>query len=39
MIGFLKKDFFVLRKQLLTYAAILLIYAVVSVSGVWGPPM
>ena len=37
MIGFLKKDFFVLRKQLLTYAAILLIYAVVSVSGVWGP--
>lgn len=36
MIGFWKKDLFVLRKQMRTYALILAVYALLSISGVWG---
>lgn len=36
MIGFWKKDLFVLRKQMRTYAFILVVYAFLSISGVWG---
>lgn len=36
MIGFWKKDFFILRKQMRTYTFILVVYAVLSISGVWG---
>lgn len=36
MIGFWKKDLFVLRKQMRTYAFILVVYAFLSISGVFG---
>ena len=36
MIGFWKKDLFILRKYMRTYAFILVLYALLSVSGVWG---
>lgn len=36
MIGFWKKDLFVLRKQMRTYAFILVVYAFLSIIGVWG---
>lgn len=36
MIGFWKKDLFVLRKQMRTYALILVVYALLSIGGVWG---
>lgn len=35
MIGFFKKDLFILRKYMRTYAFILVLYALLSVSGVW----
>ena len=36
MIGFVKKDWYILRKQMRTYAMILVVYALLSISGVWG---
>lgn len=37
MIGYFKKDLFLLRRQLRSYGIILLIYGVISVTGIWGP--
>ena len=36
MIGFWKKDLFILRKYMRTYALILVAYAVLGISGTWG---
>lgn len=36
MIGFVKKDWYILRKQMRTYAMILVVYALLSISGAWG---
>lgn len=37
MNGLLKKEFFVLRKQLRTWTMLFVLYAAIAVTGVWGP--
>ena len=37
MNGLLKKEFFVLRKQLRTWTLLFVLYAAIAVTGVWGP--
>ena len=37
MNGLLKKEFFVLRKQLRTWTLLFVLYAAITVTGVWGP--
>ena len=37
MNGLLKKEFFVLRKQLRTWTLLFVLYAAIMVTGVWGP--
>lgn len=37
MNGLLKKEFFVLRKQMRTWTMLFVLYAAIAVTGVWGP--